>query len=232
MRRLRPPRLSAEARSARVRPPDSTDRAQAPAARRRRSARCPAAARSSAGAGPPEATPTSRPPRGVGPLGQGGELAVGGRDLELGLDRRGRRRRAGCARRRRAGRPRTSSTAPGAGRARPRRGAARAPSSVHVTDGDARAVGRVRVADREGDEQAVARDQAAVGVADAHGQPGRDLHGQLDRPAAARRSRRTPRRRRRRGGAPRRRARAARRAGRRAGGGPSRSLQRARPRSG
>ena len=88
----------------------------------------------------------------------------------------------GCARRRRAGRPRTSSTAPAAGRARPRRGAGRRRrASTSPTATRARSAA-ARVADREGDEQAVARDQAAVGVADAHGSA-------RARPAPAARSR-------------------------------------------
>ena len=59
-----------------------------------------------------------------------------------------------------------------------RRGAA--PSSVQVTEATrARSAAR-RVADREGDEQAVAGDEAAVGIADAHAQPGRHLDRQLD----------------------------------------------------
>ena len=213
--------LLAEARSGRVRPPGTATVPRSPP-RGTPKRPLPGVSSIARSAGPPDATSTARPPRGSGSAGERGERAVGGHHLKLRLDGRAAAQGLRCARRRRAGRPRTSSMAPAADRARPRRGAAPAPSSVHVTDATRARSARARIADREGDEQPVAGDHAAVGVADAHGQSGRDLHRQLDRPAAARRWRRTtrwvpvPRRR------PRA-ARAARRAGRQAGGRPSRA---------
>ncbi len=179
MRRARPPRLSADARSARVRPPD---RATVPRRPPRGAPKRPAPARSSIELtpGPPEATASSRPPAAVGPLGQGGEPAVGCRHLELGLDGRAAAHRldahaddvpAGRVHRRRRQELVAAALVAAGG------GAVERPCHR----GDAGAVGPVRKADREGDEQAVARDQAAVRVADANAEPGRHLHRQLDR---------------------------------------------------
>ena len=229
MRRARPPRLSADARSARVRPPD---RATVPRRPPRGAPKRPAPgsqldrAQSRAARGDRQLQAAAA----VGPLGQGGEPAVGRRHLELGLDGRAAAHRldahaddvpAGRVHRRRRQELVAAALVAAGG------GAVERPCHR----GDAGAVGPVRIADREGDEQAVARDQAAVRVADANAEPGRHLHRQLDRGPRREDGRRTWRstpapRSRRRAARPGRWARAARRAGRQAGDGPSRSLER------